>query len=90
MSHASDKVSDETTVCQFKIVHTDLHPDTIASLKDVLADAEAGKLSAVVVIAKVNGGAYWIIRSSLSPADRMNMVGQLELTKHSILSFEEE
>lgn len=62
-----------------------LHRDTVTSVREIADEAEAGKVSALIVIAARPGYSCWIVRSRMTSRDRINLVGQLEYLKYLLL-----
>lgn len=66
-----------------------LHRNAIRSLEELVAEAKAGGVTAVVTIATQPGMAYWIIRSNMTAKDRMSLLGQIEYLKWLLIHDEE-
>lgn len=66
-----------------------VHEQSLASLREILADAEQGKVTAFAIVAIGPDFANWMVRTRTSRQDRMNLLGQLTYMMRSLHEDEE-
>lgn len=62
-----------------------IHEQSLQSLRDLLADAESGKVTAFAFVAAGPDFAYWLSRTKTTRQDRVSLIGQMTLLQRELM-----